>query len=467
MKIDDVIIARLENNDPTLTYLTFTDYIISADDTARLANALKHNQYLETLVFNDHTLIEAVGVLGEALRVNRSVKSLTLRKMLIDAYDILVLLFSMKGNGTILSLDLSDNNIELKTMSQVEMFAKAINRLPGLIGMNFKGNPVDSDGLSLLIYQLKNNSHLIRIDLWGSFNQAANDYLKRYLSRNTCFQLIKLSVAAVGAIDSEKHVNLEVAKPSIVQEIKKTVNLSQYALSVPQFKLYDAWLDAMLECQFAREKLSHFAALTIETLEQFTRSLNVDYEELSEFDYIKEFSRLLAGSANAKNEADKEAQALAIGYLVQPFHDAYLQKEADQLLMGLLACRLPNGYPEAVLSAAANVIILDLGLRYAKIDDSKIIELNAYAQLINADAPTREEIHALNADPAVCTSEFLNLLNDIALAHALTLNIFIEECRHVLSNALLKQPYTSTLFQPKPLVSIPRGEYHARQTNKA
>ncbi len=148
------------------------------------------------------------------------------------------------------------------------------------------------------------------------------------------------------------------------------------------------------------------------TLKVLIKSLKVDYHQLPDDFYLKEYMRLLEGNVLALNIESETAQWAALYCLTKPFHHLDLTPAVARLLLGMLSAGVVYDCGHAEFKRAMDLWLLIEWINQAKPRNAGTVHLNAYARLIDPPAPTTAEIMELCRESQACLTEFESLLKD-------------------------------------------------------
>jgi Ran GTPase-activating protein (RanGAP) involved in mRNA processing and transport len=198
MKLNSVIVKKLEDNDPMLKILDFDHAILSEAELTSLFKALGSNHHVTDLSivgnkFNEDTLTS----LGEMLRSNQSITTLNLSKIVVEGTNQLISTILCPciaiHNPSLIELALDGNDLGDDQISEI------LSAIPSTLKkLDLSGNNI-MDAKALACF-LKSNVSLAFLDLWDNQlgDEGAMDLLNA-LTENSTLEV--LSVGRNGIAD--------------------------------------------------------------------------------------------------------------------------------------------------------------------------------------------------------------------------------------------------------------------------
>ena len=202
-KVYDAEVAALGKalkTNTTLTELDLSANYLSAAGAAALAEALKTNTTLTKLNLSDNDLDAAgAAALAEALKANTTLTKLNLYNNDLDAAGAAALAEALKANTTLTKLNLSDNDLDAAGAAAL---AEALKANTTLTKLNLSDNDLDAAGAAALAEALKTNTTLTELDLFNSNPDAAGAAaLAEALKTNTTLTKLSFSLSYIDPWD--------------------------------------------------------------------------------------------------------------------------------------------------------------------------------------------------------------------------------------------------------------------------
>jgi Ran GTPase-activating protein (RanGAP) involved in mRNA processing and transport len=180
----------------TVTDLTF---YMCYNSTVNLFDGLLHNSTITRLEFAQSYLGDAVGViLANALRVNRSIETLVVKGVGFRTGAGVALAEAIQANSTLTTLDLSEN--EETGLATCIAMAEALKISKTLIQLDMDGCHVTDEGVSALAAALEINTSLQAINLaCNKFGEVGGIALAKACLTNKTLLTVVLIGTKIGA----------------------------------------------------------------------------------------------------------------------------------------------------------------------------------------------------------------------------------------------------------------------------
>lgn len=150
------------------------------------------------------------------------------------------------------------------------------------------------------------------------------------------------------------------------------------------------------------------------SIERLVIKAGAHINDLPNHFYVKEYRRYIEGYFFALDVDNDKSQWKALHRLAMPFSDPTLQACADMILRGLLAIDLFENHMGDDFIRAKDLLSIAIGVDAATPQDSKWIELKAYARLTANDSVRLSKLDEMRASHTVCMENLKGLLSDEA-----------------------------------------------------
>ena len=181
-KLNETLLNRIRDNDPTLTELFFNDEHnnLKHDSLIALANALKLNKTVIKLIFSETTFSDnVVKALANTLKINKTLIILILSDNKLNNQNAIDIAHALPYNSTLITLDISDNNINDEGIIPI---AEALKKNSTLTTLNIDLNNFGIGSISALSELLKLNKTLTRLKMDNYLDyDMYNDDEKKYI----------------------------------------------------------------------------------------------------------------------------------------------------------------------------------------------------------------------------------------------------------------------------------------------
>lgn len=473
--------ALKENS--TLTSLNLYNTQIGSEGAKALADALNENNTLTSLNLGSNNIhigwvnnnsglaninYQCANALGEALAVNKSLKTLVLSNNNISDVGAEALATALKVNSTLTCLSLHECEISGIGANKL---AVALMHNTSLTSLNLGRNPITSTGVTALAEALKVNTTLTSLSISFTCLKAQDvAILTDALDENSTLRKFDLICEAPQLNQNNfPHIKRKLAINSLAYLVKdawmqsyqnyddfRAETRGQVTIDYRD-EVFQRLIESVCALDHTNDEREVILIQTVfEKLKAYLSKIGLDLEDLPDTSYVKEFVRLLAGRVNAMNVGDVEAQAMALVGLVQPFHDEGLRAEAVIPLIGLLNNGYFGGLPEGSRQKEAlDLLILILSCQYPYERDLTRFALAAYARLGGEEItlPKEQFFRIYNG----IIANFEQRLKKECEPHGLSREVLREKCLEELTRELIPAPEPVVLPEPAP-VALPEPE---------
>ncbi|MGB4192307.1 MAG: hypothetical protein WBJ81_07205 [Rickettsiales bacterium] len=247
----DKVIAAIANNSPNYINVTFEE--IDDESVQNLAQALINNKILTVLRFSEpegngdgrpaNIGDEGAKAIAEALKVNRSINTLDLKRNNITDKAVIDLLKALEINGSITSLDLHNNNISdrgAKAIAQALKVHKSITHLnlgsnkisdegakaiaetlkvnKSINSLNLSYNNISDTGYSAIVQSLEQNKYVLDFDdtFIKEISKDNRNLIRKHLNRNKKFLETALEIVLYADIKNLENLISKEEKQAII-----------------------------------------------------------------------------------------------------------------------------------------------------------------------------------------------------------------------------------------------------------
>ncbi len=438
-----VLLAQSEQIDK----LDLSRNSIRVEGMKALAFALRENRSLQWLDLSANGLDDKeIDILVEVLKYHHTLKVLNLSQNKIGDIGAKQLANALVENSSLTALDCENNIISDEGASAI---GEALKVNDSLTALNLSANQIKTEGLKQMAERVRENSSLTRfvLDEWDALMTSDDeDNQADWLERNRLFSQFThyIKVAKSYAV----HLNADKSPQQMIGVIKEIAEENaaiadgtfDNLLDDQQILMDKLILDILIYRSLEdKAEIALKAQAILASLEALVGTLNIPFDDLSPRSYLRKFATLIAGEVNLLNSEDEEAQRLAITYLIQPFNDSELQKEAMMKLVPLIDSDEVNRYLTADAKKALDFIMLDFSIRMPHEKDFTFIALNAYIRLINAGKLSYADKTKLHKELGVnITNHYKQLIQATARDEKLQPGEFILKCRESVVKSLAK-----------------------------
>ena len=193
------------------------------------------------------------------------------------------------------------------------------------------------------------------------------------------------------------------------------------------------------------------------SIERLVIKAGAHINDLPNHFYLKEYHRYIEGYLFALDVDNDKSQWKALHRLAEPFTDTTLQACADMILPGLLAIDLFENLMGDDFIRAKDLLSIAIGVVAATPQDSKWIELKAYARLTANDPERLSKLDEMRASHTACMETLKGLLSDEAAKEGVQPTTLRAIFGNTVSEIALKTlrafyrkptPQACVLFQP-------------------
>ncbi len=512
----------------SITKLVFSHSYMSLDLLDPLVECLKWNTTIKTLELNQCVFEKGgFGRLAEILMVNNTLEQLHLGGVMCNVVGARALAESLTVNSSLRMLDLSNNQLG---DAGVTVLAERLKENRGLKYLVLSHNKIGSNGVvalaglikadtpieTLIIYSNNYSSYncktLVKarkknislLDLYmdvcdqsdygfrtgfqalpssalllSKNTLDSNDYFMR--NRICCYFNIELAhaVTVVYALNINDNIKTCVLKyKSEIESRLKTLEFEKLYFDDNVCNLFGSFMLSVFHWVHAETKdLTSAFNTVVDDMSAVMKAADVQFTNLPEHFFAKEFIRFMTGCIEAMNAKEVESQANALLCFLHPFKNKSLQSRAVVELFGMVDEELITKlFKHQDEKRALDILLLSLCKHCENHREIFLLGLAACARLEGLDAPDMQtSIDMLNnTSYETLADKFENTLRTLAQNENLPLNNFLknhhEKIINILSNTHTPPApnprATHSLFPPATSPELTAGYFEFSKLNQ-